>query len=80
MDTKDEHLIMALKATLHLQVNTTTSGLQHNATHRKDPMLLQMKCLHFGSLHPNVLERSDGTTTTPIVECIYEMLVKLIDS
>lgn len=55
MVTKGEYLVMALKSTLHSQVNAATSGLQHSVTHLKDPMLLQMKFLHFGSPQPNVL-------------------------
>lgn len=46
MVTKGEYWVTALKATLHSQVTTTTSGLQHNVTHLKDPILLQMKFLH----------------------------------
>lgn len=55
MVTKGEYLVVALKTTLHSQVTATTSRLQHNVTRPKDTMVLQMKSLHFGCLHPSVL-------------------------
>lgn len=64
--------------------NGSHATLADNCSPSGEANALAMNFLHaVGSPHPKVLERSDGTTTTHIVQHIYEiyeMLVKLIEA